>query len=74
MCIKPTRLPQHQDKAYSLPVLQVLLAACIKLRVKLPENPDELYEVDREGSVVRGSRKMEHSNQLQYAPTPLLQH
>ena len=43
---------------------QVFVAAGVKIRVKPPKNAEELYEVDQGTSVVKGSRKMEHSNQL----------
>ena len=45
-------------------LLQVFVAACIKLQVRPPRNAEELYEVDQGTSAVKGSRKMEHSNQL----------
>ena len=43
---------------------QVFVAAAVKMRVRPPKNAEELYEVDQGTSVVKGSRKMEHSNQL----------
>ena len=43
---------------------QVFVAAAIKIRVRPPKNAEELYEVDQGTSVVKGSRKMEHSKQL----------
>ena len=45
-------------------LLQVFVAAAVKMRVRPPKNAEELYEVDQGTSVVKGSRKMEHSNQL----------
>ncbi len=46
-----------------VPELQVVTAACVKCGVKPPKDPEDLYEEDR--CAVVGSRKMEHSNQLQ---------
>ena len=40
------------------------MAACVKCGVKPPKDAEQLYEVEQQGSVVRGSRKMQHSNQL----------
>ncbi len=49
----------------------MLIAACVKIGVKPPKDAEQLYEVDQQGSVVRGSRKMQHSNQLRCAATHL---
>ncbi len=51
---------------------QVFVAAAVKMRVRPPKNAEELYEVDQGTSVVKGSRKMEHSNQLRWVTGPSL--
>ena len=47
------------------------MAASVKCGVKPPKDAEQLYEVEQQGSVVRGSRKMQHSNQLRCAAAPL---
>lgn len=43
---------------------QVLWACVVKIRVKPPRDAKQLYEVEDAQSVVRGSRKLAHSDQM----------
>ena len=61
----------HCTSVHASCYLQVLVAACVKIGVKPPKDAEQLYEVDQQGSVVRGSRKMQHSNQLRCTAAPL---
>ena len=61
----------HRTSVHASCYLQVLVAACVKIGVKPPKDAEQLYEVDQQGSIVRGSRKMQHSNQLRCAAAPL---
>lgn len=45
-------------------MMQVLLASMVKIGVKPPKDGSQLYEVEDSVSVVKGSRKLAHSDQL----------
>ncbi|KAF7049828.1 hypothetical protein CFC21_058295 [Triticum aestivum] len=47
-------------------VCQVVVAAFRKWRIKLPLDASLLYEVDGQSSAIKGSRKLEHTSELEF--------
>jgi peptide/histidine transporter 3/4 len=46
-------------------VCQVVVAAFHKWHVEVPHDTSLLYEVDGQNSVIEGSRKLEHTSELE---------
>lgn len=46
---------------------QVIVASLKKWRINTPEDSSQLYELPNNASAIEGSRKLEHSDELQYA-------
>ncbi|CAL9191082.1 unnamed protein product [Musa hybrid cultivar] len=63
-----TPLYRHQKPGGSplTRIAQVMVASLRKSGVKLPANKSLLYEITREDSAIRGSRKMDHTDQLKF--------
>ncbi|CAN1770273.1 Protein NRT1/ PTR FAMILY 8.1 [Linum perenne] len=63
-----TRLYRHQIPGGSpvTRICQVVVASVRKLRVELPGDKGILFETRDSESAVRGSRKLDHTNQLRY--------
>ncbi|RRT78832.1 hypothetical protein B296_00014781, partial [Ensete ventricosum] len=61
-----TPLYRHQKPGGSplTRIAQVMVASVRKSGVKLPADKSMLYEITREESAIRGSRKMDHTDQL----------
>ncbi|KAL3531721.1 hypothetical protein ACH5RR_005242 [Cinchona calisaya] len=63
-----TRLYRNQRPGGSplARICQVIVASFRKFRVKVPQNKSLLYETADEESVVKGSRKLDHTKQLSF--------
>ncbi|XP_074592837.1 protein NRT1/ PTR FAMILY 8.1-like [Curcuma longa] len=63
-----TPLYRHQRPGGSpiTRVAQVIVAALRKVRVAVPEDKSLLHETAREESAIRGSRKLEHTDQFEF--------
>ncbi|KAK8492795.1 hypothetical protein V6N12_012475 [Hibiscus sabdariffa] len=68
-----TRLYRNQRPGGSpvTRICQVIVASFWKVNVKVPNDKSLLYETTDEESMVRGSRKLDHTNQLRYVKRPL---
>ncbi|XP_042456243.1 protein NRT1/ PTR FAMILY 8.1-like [Zingiber officinale] len=63
-----TPLYRHQRPGGSpiTRVAQVIVAALRKIRVEVPEDKSLLHETAREASAIRGSRKLDHTDQFEF--------
>ncbi|KAJ6791553.1 protein NRT1/ PTR FAMILY 8.1-like [Iris pallida] len=63
-----TPLYRHQRSGGSplTRIAQVVVASVRKYRVKVPADKSLLYEVSEETSAIKGSRKLEHTDQLKF--------
>lgn len=61
-----TRLYRHQKPGGSpiTRILQVIVASVRKAGVKVPADSSSLYEVNEKESAIKGSRKLDHTNQF----------
>ncbi|KAG6527388.1 hypothetical protein ZIOFF_009487 [Zingiber officinale] len=68
-----TPLYRHQRPGGSpiTRVAQVIVAALRKIRVEVPEDKSLLHETAREASAIRGSRKLDHTDQFEHVNSDL---